>query len=1085
MYKFEARNEDELSLNPGDIVEVDESQEADPGWMGGRLNGKTGWFPESYVEKVKEEEGPPATTLEPTNDESVDPFASDAWSKSAPTASTTAPTAPSPFDALRNAFESAAKSKSATPTLDDVAPPASSAASTSFGSTGAGATVSSSSLFGPSDPFPPTSSSSASFAAAFDLPASSASATVSVAPATETVTVRRCISLYPFYSSEQGDLNFDAGVTIEVVGADGDWWTGTLGDKTGIFPANYAKEIDPIVKTVTVSSSASAAAVVATSSASTSFASPPRTTFDDSPQPLQQQQQQPQQPMSGKMTPRQGILKTSSSSLSKGNESGGDSRGDTSRADSRGPRSRRESGKTRELELAVVIASYEATGPEQISLVEGQTVAVRKKNPSGWWEGELQIRGAKKRQIGWFPGDYVRVERVVDSRSLSTTPNPEPVSIAAAAAAVAASVNSNTFDAFSASSSASPQPAQQQQLQQQQQQQLSPSPAMSVAMESVVALYNYTAMNDDELTFSKGQIITNVQKDEADWWKGDLLQGALGTAVVASGLFPSNYVQAMAPEGSSTASSEGIVESGVGGDGGSGMFVRDPHQDGLVSQRQAAIMELIATEEAYRADVSIVVDAFKKPLASLMTQEEIDAIFVNWHEISQANDKLLRALRVRKKTSKKNGGKFKQQHHPSGDIIMIGDLLNENMPHFASYIRYCSCQLSAGQKLQRRLEQDPTFKEALQRCSQHPGVKGMPLSSFLLKPMQRITKYPLLIKQILKFTPDNHPDYENVKEAFEKAEELCVQVNEGVREKENSERLEWLQTNVKCEPQSADGDLTSESIVFNSLTNNLGPRKFLHAGSLVKSKSGKELVGFLFNDFLLLTIPAKPLSKPFVMDVDVGLALKTYRKPLFLNEVEIPAAASGEEDETVFQLAFAGGKENLRLAASSRNEKLTWVRKIMQASKSALDMEKRMMAKRENAKKIPAVGRLLTTIVEAKSLADKDANGFADPYCHATMGSQENRTPVAPRTLNPVWNASMQFLVHDLNQDVLCLTIYDKDYFTPDDFMGRSEIPIKDIHASLRERDPKNRGPISKQVTLNEVAGGEVLVKLDLQLFNQ
>jgi len=129
-----------------------------------------------------------------------------------------------------------------------------------------------------------------------------------------------------------------------------------------------------------------------------------------------------------------------------------------------------------------------------------------------------------------------------------------PKQVAAAAAAVAASVNSNTFDAFSASSSASPQPAQQQL---QQQQQLSPSPAMSVAMESVVALYNYTAMNDDELTFSKGQIITNVQKDEADWWKGDLLQGALGTAVVASGLFPSNYVQAMAPEGSSTASSEG------------------------------------------------------------------------------------------------------------------------------------------------------------------------------------------------------------------------------------------------------------------------------------------------------------------------------------------------------------------------------------------------------------------------------------------------------------------------------------------------------------------------------------------------
>lgn len=33
---------------------------------------------------------------------------------------------------------------------------------------------------------------------------------------------------------------------------------------------------------------------------------------------------------------------------------------------------------------------------------------IRKKTDSGWWEGELQIRG-KRRQIGWFPATYVKV----------------------------------------------------------------------------------------------------------------------------------------------------------------------------------------------------------------------------------------------------------------------------------------------------------------------------------------------------------------------------------------------------------------------------------------------------------------------------------------------------------------------------------------------------------------------------------------------------------------------------------------------------------------------------------------------------
>lgn len=56
---------------------------------------------------------------------------------------------------------------------------------------------------------------------------------------------------------------------------------------------------------------------------------------------------------------------------------------------------------------------------------------------------------------------------------------------------------------------------------------------------------------------------------------------------------------------------------------------------------------------------------------------------------------------------------------------------------------------------------------------------------------------------------------------------LYWQVNEGVREKENSDRLEWLQTHVVC-------DGLEEQLVFNSLTNSLGPRKLLHYGILHK-----------------------------------------------------------------------------------------------------------------------------------------------------------------------------------------------------------------------------------------------------------
>lgn len=52
IYEFSARNGDEISFQPGDIVMVPLEQNAEPGWLAGEINGHTGWFPETYVEKV-------------------------------------------------------------------------------------------------------------------------------------------------------------------------------------------------------------------------------------------------------------------------------------------------------------------------------------------------------------------------------------------------------------------------------------------------------------------------------------------------------------------------------------------------------------------------------------------------------------------------------------------------------------------------------------------------------------------------------------------------------------------------------------------------------------------------------------------------------------------------------------------------------------------------------------------------------------------------------------------------------------------------------------------------------------------------
>ncbi|XP_042197096.1 BAI1-associated protein 3 [Callorhinchus milii] len=121
------------------------------------------------------------------------------------------------------------------------------------------------------------------------------------------------------------------------------------------------------------------------------------------------------------------------------------------------------------------------------------------------------------------------------------------------------------------------------------------------------------------------------------------------------------------------------------------------------------------------------------------------------------------------------------------------------------------------------------------------------------------------------------------------------------------------------------------------------------------------------------------------------------------------------------------------------------------------------MLQRAKAAKPPSFG-MRVTVVEARNLMAKDANGFSDPYCMlgimvgpATREHEERKerrfsfrrkkekmekrasvreglpakyiqvTEVKPSTLNPVWNHSYVFELDDIQSDQLHLDIWDHD----------------------------------------------------------
>ncbi|XP_036060022.1 intersectin-1 isoform X4 [Onychomys torridus] len=463
LYPFESRSHDEITIQPGDVVmvkreRVDESQTGEPGWLGGELKGKTGWFPANYAEKIPENEVP--TPAKPVTDLTSAPVPKLALRETPaplPVTSSEPSTAPNNWADFSSTWPANTGEKPETDNWDawaaqpSLTVPSAGQLRQRSAFTPATATGSSPSpVLGQGEKVEGLQAQALypwrakkdnhlnfnkndvitvleqqdmwwfgevqghkgwfpkSYVKLISGPVRKATS-IDPGPSESPATLKRVaspaakpaapgeefIAMYTYESSEQGDLTFQQGDVILVTKKDGDWWTGTVGDKSGVFPSNYVR------------------------------------------------------------------LKDSEGS------------GTAGKAGSLGKKP----------EIAQVIASYIATGPEQLTLAPGQLILIRKKNPGGWWEGELQARG-KKRQIGWFPANYVKLLSPGASKS---TPTELPKSAAL--------------------------------------------PAVC----QVIGMYDYTAQNDDELAFSKGQIINVLNKEDPDWWRGEV-NGQVG-------LFPSNYVK--------------------------------------------------------------------------------------------------------------------------------------------------------------------------------------------------------------------------------------------------------------------------------------------------------------------------------------------------------------------------------------------------------------------------------------------------------------------------------------------------------------------------------------------------------------
>nr|XP_012421010.1 PREDICTED: pleckstrin homology domain-containing family G member 3 [Odobenus rosmarus divergens] len=190
------------------------------------------------------------------------------------------------------------------------------------------------------------------------------------------------------------------------------------------------------------------------------------------------------------------------------------------------------------------------------------------------------------------------------------------------------------------------------------------------------------------------------------------------------------------------------------------------------------VREIVETERMYVQDLrSIVEDYLLKIIDTpgLLKPEQVSALFGNIENIYALNSQLLRDL-----------------DSCNGDPVAVASCFVERSQEFDIYTQYCNNypnSVAALTECMRDKQQAKFFRDR-QELLQH----SLPLGSYLLKPVQRILKYHLLLQEIAKHFDEEEDGFEVVEDAIDTMTCVAWYINDMKRRHEHAVRLQEIQS---------------------------------------------------------------------------------------------------------------------------------------------------------------------------------------------------------------------------------------------------------------------------------------------------
>uniref|UniRef100_A0A8C5NDZ7 Pleckstrin homology domain-containing family G member 5 n=1 Tax=Gouania willdenowi TaxID=441366 RepID=A0A8C5NDZ7_GOUWI len=300
--------------------------------------------------------------------------------------------------------------------------------------------------------------------------------------------------------------------------------------------------------------------------------------------------------------------------------------------------------------------------------------------------------------------------------------------------------------------------------------------------------------------------------------------------------------------------------------------------------QQEAIWELLQTEMTYIKKLKVITDLFLCGLlnlqeSGLLTEVEPTKMFSNTQEIVRLHLSLWNQVML----------PVLQKARQARALLDPADLqqgFSTFGSRFQPYIRYCMEEEGCMEYMRTLLRDNELFRIYVTWAETHKQCNRLKLADMLAKPHQRLTKYPLLLKSILKKT-DEPSARDAVINMVSTVEGFINSVNSQMRQRQEQQKLATVSARIDSYEAVEGSSEEVEKILkdynrFDLMAPMRGisaeETRQLHLEGALRMKEGKdsrmEVYCFLFTDLLLITKSVKRVEK-----------VKIIRQPLLIHNV--------------------------------------------------------------------------------------------------------------------------------------------------------------------------------------------------------